>query len=146
MVEAANDRGDETVAAKRQAVEREVRYLRCPQCQETMSRMNFGKRSGVIVDVCKLHGTWFDAGELDGVLAFVAHGGLATPEAATTTTTPELGTDAAQMVRTAELLMREEALRENAKIEAATELVDDVLFVLFPVERSWAWRSRRRHL
>jgi hypothetical protein len=32
--------------------------------------------SGVIVDVCKKHGTWFDLGELPRVLAFVAAGGL----------------------------------------------------------------------
>jgi Zn-finger nucleic acid-binding protein len=42
-----------------------------------MNRQNFGQRSGVIVDVCKLHGVWFDAEELTCVLAFVARGGLA---------------------------------------------------------------------
>ena len=41
-----------------------------------MNRVNFGKVSGVIVDVCKLHGTWFDAGELTRVVAFAAGGGL----------------------------------------------------------------------
>ena len=41
-----------------------------------MNRVNFGKVSGVIVDVCKLHGTWFDGGELTLVVSFVAAGGL----------------------------------------------------------------------
>jgi Zn-finger nucleic acid-binding protein len=41
-----------------------------------MNRVNFGKRSGVIVDVCKGHGTWFDAGELTRAIEFVARGGL----------------------------------------------------------------------
>ncbi len=42
-----------------------------------MNRKNFGASSGVIVDVCAKHGTWFDAGELPRVLAFVESGGLA---------------------------------------------------------------------
>lgn len=53
-----------------------VRYLPCPLCHTSMNRVNFGKVSGVIVDVCKLHGTWFDAGELTRVVAFAAAGGL----------------------------------------------------------------------
>ena len=38
-------------------------------------RRNFGGTSGVVVDVCHAHGTWFDAGELVKVLAFVESGG-----------------------------------------------------------------------
>lgn len=53
-----------------------ITYVKCPVCAEVMNRTNFGRRSGVIVDICKAHGTWFDAGELDGALAFVAKGGL----------------------------------------------------------------------
>ena len=51
-------------------------YLPCPACASLMNRKNFGGSSGVIVDVCKKHGTWFDLGELPRVLAFVAAGGL----------------------------------------------------------------------
>ena len=54
----------------------EVRYLPCPLCHASMNRVNFGRVSGVIVDVCKMHGTWFDAGELTRVIAFAAAGGL----------------------------------------------------------------------
>lgn len=53
-----------------------VRYYRCPACQAPLRRQNFGGRSGVIVDVCATHGTWFHPGELPRVLAFVAAGGL----------------------------------------------------------------------
>lgn len=53
-----------------------VTYIPCPLCRSTMNRMNFGKVSGVIVDVCRLHGTWFDAGELTRVVAFAANKGL----------------------------------------------------------------------
>lgn len=55
----------------------EVRYLPCPDCATSMNRRNFGRTSGVIVDVCAVHGTWFDAGELTRIVAFVASGGLA---------------------------------------------------------------------
>lgn len=54
----------------------EVTYVACPMCHATMNRANFGKVSGVIVDVCSKHGTWFDAGELTRVVAFAASGGL----------------------------------------------------------------------
>jgi Zn-finger nucleic acid-binding protein len=53
-----------------------IRYLPCPVCRALMNRKNFGERSGVIVDVCKPHGIWFDPGELPRVLAFVETGGL----------------------------------------------------------------------
>ena len=54
-----------------------VRYVACPVCRALMNRHNFGGASGVIVDVCAKHGTWFDRGELPRVLAFVESGGLA---------------------------------------------------------------------
>jgi Zn-finger nucleic acid-binding protein len=57
-----------------------VRYFPCPTCGALMARKNFGGKSGVIVDVCRRHGVWFDAGELPRALAFVRAGGLAAPE------------------------------------------------------------------
>jgi Zn-finger nucleic acid-binding protein len=54
-----------------------VRYVPCPSCRQLMNRKNFGGESGVVVDVCAAHGTWFDDGELPRVLAFVESGGLA---------------------------------------------------------------------
>lgn len=62
-------------AASRHALD-PVHYVKCPLCRAIMNRVNFGKRSGVIVDVCKAHGTWFDAGELTRAIEFVARGGL----------------------------------------------------------------------
>jgi Zn-finger nucleic acid-binding protein len=41
-----------------------------------MNRVNYAKRSGVVLDVCKAHGIWFDQDELRRVLAFIASGGL----------------------------------------------------------------------
>ncbi len=56
--------------------ETEVHYLTCPACKKSMNRKAFGRISGVVVDVCKTDGVWFDAGELGVVLAFVERGGL----------------------------------------------------------------------
>ncbi len=61
--------------APKAALER-VHYRPCTACQQMMNRKNFGGSSGVIVDVCAKHGTWFDAGELPQVFAFVQSGGL----------------------------------------------------------------------
>jgi Zn-finger nucleic acid-binding protein len=56
--------------------ETEVHYLMCPVCKKSMNRKQFGRISGVVVDVCRTDGVWFDAGELVQVLAFVERGGL----------------------------------------------------------------------
>lgn len=56
--------------------ETEVHYLTCPACKKSMNRKQFGRISGVVVDVCRTDGVWFDAGELQQVLAFVERGGL----------------------------------------------------------------------
>jgi Zn-finger nucleic acid-binding protein len=53
-----------------------VRYFPCPQCGQLMNRMNFARCSGVIVDVCRTHGTWFDREELRQIIEFVRAGGL----------------------------------------------------------------------
>lgn len=53
-----------------------VRYMPCPQCSELMNRINFARCSGVIVDVCKGHGTWFDKQELTRIVEFIREGGL----------------------------------------------------------------------
>jgi Zn-finger nucleic acid-binding protein len=53
-----------------------VRYRRCPVCDELMNRVNFAQCSGVVVDVCRQHGTWFDRSELQRIVEFVRAGGL----------------------------------------------------------------------
>lgn len=53
-----------------------IRYRPCPACQRFMNRMNYGRISGVIVDVCKEDGIWFDSDELRRVLDFIQAGGL----------------------------------------------------------------------
>lgn len=61
---------------RRNPLQQKVRYRPCAVCHSMMNRKNFGGASGIIVDVCAPHGMWFDRGELDAVLSFVAQGGL----------------------------------------------------------------------
>jgi Zn-finger nucleic acid-binding protein len=53
-----------------------ITYVPCPECSQLMNRINFAKCSGVIVDVCKGHGTWFDRDELSRIVEFIRGGGL----------------------------------------------------------------------
>lgn len=53
-----------------------VSYVPCPECEHLMNRINFARCSGVIVDVCKGHGTWFDQDELSRIIEFIRAGGL----------------------------------------------------------------------
>ena len=58
------------------SVEIKVQYVPCPQCGQLMNRMNFARFSGVVVDVCRGHGTWFDQDELRRIIDFMRDGGL----------------------------------------------------------------------
>jgi len=53
-----------------------ISYAPCPECSQLMNRINFARCSGVIVDVCKGHGTWFDRDELSRIVEFIRAGGL----------------------------------------------------------------------
>lgn len=55
--------------------QRPVKYIRCPICQSFMQRTNFAYRSGVIVDICRNHGIWLDAGELIQLMEWKRAGG-----------------------------------------------------------------------
>jgi Zn-finger nucleic acid-binding protein len=52
-----------------------VKYIKCPVCRQFMQRLNFGHRSGVIVDRCKSHGVWLDNGEITHLLEWKKAGG-----------------------------------------------------------------------
>jgi Zn-finger nucleic acid-binding protein len=76
-------------------------YLKCPLCSTVMNRKLFAAGSGVIIDVCRNHGTFFDAGELPLIIDFVMNGGL----------------DQAQKKEIER--MRESARRESQQLHAA---------------------------
>jgi Zn-finger nucleic acid-binding protein len=50
-------------------------YRPCAVCGALMNRQNYGRKSGVILDICRAHGIWFDDGELARVLAWIRDGG-----------------------------------------------------------------------
>jgi Zn-finger nucleic acid-binding protein len=70
------DASTTTVHRRELSMQAKVVYRSCPACTQIMSRRNFARISGIIVDECRNHGTFFDAGELEDVLAFVRSGGL----------------------------------------------------------------------
>jgi Zn-finger nucleic acid-binding protein len=51
-------------------------YVKCPVCETLMNRRQYASGAQVVIDWCKHHGVWFDAGELSRVLDFIADGGL----------------------------------------------------------------------
>jgi Zn-finger nucleic acid-binding protein len=53
-----------------------INYVPCPDCKQLMNRSNFARSSGVIIDLCKEHGVWFDADELPKIIDFIDKGGL----------------------------------------------------------------------
>jgi len=56
------------------------KYIRCPICDEMMARLNWGYKSGVIIDKCSAHGIWLDSGELRHLLEWKSAGGEALDE------------------------------------------------------------------
>lgn len=57
-------------------------YVKCPTCAKLMNRRQFALGAGIVVDVCRDHGTFFDAGELPRIIEFVMQGGLEQAEKA----------------------------------------------------------------
>jgi Zn-finger nucleic acid-binding protein len=67
----------QSTAASRSHAAAPVRYRKCVACGKMMNRVNFGRLSGAVVDVCKGHGTFLDEGELHVIATFIQGGGLA---------------------------------------------------------------------
>jgi Zn-finger nucleic acid-binding protein len=60
---------------ERGSTRRPVRYIKCPECGVIMNRVNYGSKSGVVVDQCKEHGIWLDNGELVHLMEWKKAGG-----------------------------------------------------------------------
>jgi len=67
--------GLDGINLRRQPDQYPIAYIKCPICSQLMHRVNFGIRSGVIVDRCKNHGVWLDGGELRHLLEWMKLGG-----------------------------------------------------------------------
>jgi Zn-finger nucleic acid-binding protein len=115
-----------------------VRYARCPSCTGIMTRMNFGRSSGIVVDVCREHGTWFDRDELESALRFVRDGGLE----ATEPPDSSKRVDDERAVRALEAELSLDAMREKRSIERVADIADDLLGLLFGFSTRSVRRSR----
>jgi len=67
--------GLEAINEKRDPNQHPISYIKCPVCEQLMHRVNFGTKSGVIVDRCKEHGVWLDGGELRQLFEWMKLGG-----------------------------------------------------------------------
>jgi len=67
--------GLDGINSSRQQVQYAITYVKCPVCAQLMHRVNFGAKSGVIVDRCKDHGVWLDGGELRHLFEWMKLGG-----------------------------------------------------------------------
>jgi Zn-finger nucleic acid-binding protein len=65
----------ESINSAKRANDYGVSYIACPVCSKLMNRVNFGTKSGVIVDRCKEHGVWLDGGELRHLFEWMKAGG-----------------------------------------------------------------------
>jgi len=67
--------GLDGINLNRQPDQHPIAYIKCPVCSQHMHRVNFGVRSGVIIDRCKAHGVWLDGGELRHLMEWMKMGG-----------------------------------------------------------------------
>jgi len=65
----------DAIARERYSTPQVLFYLPCPVCGVLMNRVNYGQRSGVVVDVCSAHGLWLDSDELAQLLEWKRAGG-----------------------------------------------------------------------
>ncbi len=77
-----SDRAEKDKAEKNSIEEENSRgeakafYRRCPDCNLIMARKNYARISGIILDICSMHGVWFEGDELSQLLHFVRQGGM----------------------------------------------------------------------
>ena len=108
-----------------------VRYVPCPECGQLMNRVNFARCSGVVVDVCKGHGTWFDRDELAEIVEFIRGGGLdearAREKAQLEETRRSLREEQAALARNSNPLILEDGERHSGITIAASSIIKILL-------------------
>jgi len=101
----------------------DVRSFPCPTCRMDMDRSAFGQRSGIFVDACHEHGTWFDVGELDDALRFVRVVGLDAVRAAQDKPVPPPHAPPVDDVRHAQADLAVELLSEELRERKAVDRI-----------------------
>ncbi len=104
---------------RRAALPDKLVYRRCPRCASPMTRKNFGRASGVIVDWCGEHGTWLDADELEAIADFILSGrGAAAAGGAAAVSTLRFPSAETVRARTeAERLQADEKAKSRERLE-----------------------------
>lgn len=97
-----------------------VSYIKCPACRKIMNRVNFGTKSGVIVDRCKDHGVWLDGGELRHLFEWMKAGGKLLQQE-----------KYEQLRNTEEREQERERLKLQARLSSGASYPDDSGFNLF---------------
>lgn len=54
---------------------KDVRYRNCPDCDQPMSRVNYGNTSGIMLERCGKHGTWVEQHVFADVSDWISRGG-----------------------------------------------------------------------
>jgi Zn-finger nucleic acid-binding protein len=104
-------------------------YVKCPVCETLMNRRQYASGARVVIDWCKHHGFWFDAGELSRVLDFVSEGGLERAAAL----------DAAA-AREAQQRAKAAVLRDRLRHPASRYEARESSFGKWLSEILWTWR------
>jgi Zn-finger nucleic acid-binding protein len=128
-----------------------ITYRRCPVCKDMMARKNFERVSGIIIDTCIDHGTFFDTGELQDVLSFVRSGGLVLAQQKRAAQDARLSAEEANARKTpttmsgptggeakAMMLM---GMQESPSI--LTRGVGDIALAVLRWGARWAWRAAK---
>lgn len=104
-----------------------VEYRRCPECDAYMQRRNFRRSSGIIVDVCRRHGTWLDPDELEQIAGFVlerrADADFVSARGAATVPEPERDAAASAFAR----ILAEHRMQERKSSISPLEIFDFLL-------------------
>jgi Zn-finger nucleic acid-binding protein len=108
-------------------------YVKCPVCATVMNRKQFSAGSGVVIDVCKAHGAFFDPGELPAIIDFVMKGGLEVAQRHEAARQREAVKREAQNARfTAMMAARSSThAREHARDATAADALVDLLVSLW---------------
>ena len=63
------------IHAEKYVSQKGFKYRKCPVCKVIMNRKNFAAQAGVVIDECRQHGYWLDAGELQHLMEWRKAGG-----------------------------------------------------------------------
>jgi Zn-finger nucleic acid-binding protein len=70
LIELSNAAADLSAQRVGEPLAPDVPGRRCPDCEGVLERVH---RASTNIDVCTMHGTWFDRGELSRVVKILAH-------------------------------------------------------------------------